>query len=94
MGDLLETMNKVARCAVSGGTGKELSTRANTMGRAQAGGDGESRAGRPSAHPQSVCHLGVGNLRQISPTLEKILGYKIMGQLGKPAGLLFIGRIS
>lgn len=50
--------------------------------------------GRPSAHPQSVSCLGVGNLRQISPKLEKILGYKIMGQKGKPAGLLFIGRIS
>lgn len=93
MGDLLETMNKVARRAVSGGTGKELSTKATT-GRAQAGGDGESRAGGPSAHLQSVCCLGAGNLRRISPKLEKILGYKIMGQLEKPAGLLFIGRIS
>lgn len=73
-------MNKVARGAVSGGTGKELSTKANTTGRVQAGGDGESREGRPSAHPQFVCCLGVGNLRQISPKLEKILGYKVMGQ--------------
>lgn len=50
-------------------------------------------AGQAHVRSLSVV-LGVGNLSQISSKMEKILGYEIMGQQGKPAGLLFIGRIS
>lgn len=51
---------------------------ANTTGPAQAGGDAESREGRPRAHPQPVCGLDISNLSQTSPKLEKVQGYKIV----------------
>jgi len=53
-GRAARSYEKVARGAASGGTGKEQSTKANTTGRAQAGGNGGCRVGRPRAHPQSV----------------------------------------